>query len=644
LKVHHLKYFFLFILLLVLSGQKGYAQILDDSTKLIYGTHTTSYVLEDDVLNNKKGTNKLDSTLTGFHNYGDLYKGTTIYQNLGNLATATYPVYYQPPNQIGKTLGFNSFSDFAVDPYKVRYYDTRSPYTSVHYMQGSRGQQILEAEFSRNVSSQWNIGFDVRSVSSRRITGVQSTNTTADIRQSSFISVIFFTRYFTKDERYQVLSNLTTLDGKTRENGGVRPDTSIHSPDSIYNAYFDPLAATNLYHARTLQKRFNYHLYQHFSPFKSKVLQVYDIFDYQSRANRYNDQLNTIDSTFYRENFLKGTVQGRGFYDPNATNDRTIYHLAENKLGLKGSSGALSYRVYWRSKYFTYNQSYQMGTTQVNAFKRTFTENFLGAAANFNFKDSSNIAVAGEYYILGNDYFLKADYNGKLFSAGINSIQYSPTLVQREYVSNHFSWFNNNFHSTLSNNAYLGINIKLGNLELKPMVNYSLVTNYIYYDTNALPAQTSKLINMLQGSLDLKFNWKRIYLANFFRYTNISGPGSAFIRMPEFYNLTRIYYQNNFFEKNLHLQVGFDFSRRSTYFANYYMPVTQQFYLNNSFPVNAYWLTDFFVDFQIKKTNFFFKLHNATAGLFNNAGYFTTPYYPGLQRTFVFGLKWMFFD
>jgi hypothetical protein len=29
---------------------------------------------------------------------------------------------------------------------------------------------------------------------------------------------------------------------------------------------------------------------------------------------------------------------------------------------------------------------------------------------------------------------------------------------------------------------------------------------------------------------------------------------------------------------------------------------------------------------------------------FPELGYFTSPYYTGMQRSFVFGLKWMFFD
>jgi hypothetical protein len=647
--VHNLYYFSLFLLCLILSGQKTLAQIRDDSTKQIYGTHSTFYVLEEDILNNKKTENRLDTTLNGFHNYGTLYQGETVYQNLGNFATATFPIFYQAPLQIGKTLGFNSSNIYAVDPYRVRYYDTKSPYTSVYYVQGSRGQQILQAEFSRNVNKQWNIGFDVRSVSSRQVIGQSATTTSGANRQANFISVILSTRYFTKDERYQLLSNITTLDGKSKENGGVRIDPAIHTSDSIYNSLFDPLVTTNLYFARTLEKRFNYHLYQQLSPFKSQVIQLYDVFDYQSRTNRYIDGLNTSDSSFYKTNYKKGIVQSpNGIYDPDATNDRTIFHLLENKAGIKGSAGIVSYRAYWRFRDLTYNQSYQYGLDRISPYTLKFRENFLGAVVNINLKDSSNISASAEIYVHGNDkklndYFLRAEYKGKLLYGGINSIMSSPTLVQREYNGNHLSW-SNDFSSTLTNNAYGGLALRLGDLEIKPSVNYFLVSNYVYYDTLAHPAQTSKDISILYGNLHLRYKLRSFYVENFFRHTTVSGAGAQYIRMPEFYNHTRIYHQNHFFEENLHIQVGFDVFYKSSYFANQYMPINQQFYLNNSFSIPSYWLADFFINFQVKKVNFFLKLTNVALRLFPQNGYVTTPYYPGMKRTFEFGLKWMFFN
>jgi hypothetical protein len=160
----------------------------------------------------------------------------------------------------------------------------------------------------------------------------------------------------------------------------------------------------------------------------------------------------------------------------------------------------------------------------------------------------------------------------------------------------------------------------------------------------AKPAQTSKPIQIIYGNVFMKYRLRSFFIENIFRYTNVSGSGAAYIRMPEFYNHTRIYHGNKIFKKNLQVQVGFDIFYKSSYFANNYLPINQQFYLNNSFLIPSYWVSDFFIDFQVKKVNFFLKVSNATLGLFPRPGYFTTPYYPGMKRSFEFGIRWMFFD
>ena len=73
------------------------------------------------------------------------------------------------------------------------------------------------------------------------------------------------------------------------------------------------------------------------------------------------------------------------------------------------------------------------------------------------------------------------------------------------------------------------------------------------------------------------------------------------------------------------------------------MPVTQQFHLQNSFTTKTYPVFDLFVNADIKTMNVFVKMAHANYDLWE-PGYYETPGYPGLRRSFTFGLKWMFFD
>ncbi|HXA01529.1 MAG TPA: putative porin, partial [Cytophagaceae bacterium] len=192
LKVRRIDYL-LVLTFIWLSGQYAIAQILDDSTKLVYGLHSTSYVLEEDILNNSGRKFSPDTSISDIHNYGKLYRGHQVYQDLGNLGTPAAPIFYQPPSQIGKTLGYNGFNLYAYDPEKTKYFDTRSPYSSLSYIQGSRGQQILEGEFYRNVHSRWSLGFSMKSLSSKKVIGAVSTSSSTDNRLASIFTFVFST-------------------------------------------------------------------------------------------------------------------------------------------------------------------------------------------------------------------------------------------------------------------------------------------------------------------------------------------------------------------------------------------------------------------------------------------------------------------
>jgi hypothetical protein len=627
-----------------LSGQvsMGQSQIVDDSTKQVYGPQSTNYVFEEDIINGSGKKFNPDTAIYDFHNYIKIYHEHEPYQDLGNLGTPASPIFYQSPAQIGKTLGYNGFNLYAYDPDKVKYFDTKSPYSSLSYYQGSRGQQILEGEFYRNVNSQWNVGFSMKTLSSKKIVGALSGSSTTDNRLASIFSFVFSTRYFTKNERYQILGNFTFFDGKNKESGGIRPD-SLSEPQSGLFDYAQENA--NLYSARSLEKRFNFHIYQEFGITKSKALQLFHISDYRIVEHRFTDVrigAGPFNDTLYLQNG-RDTMDIN--YDNTSTNDKVTYNLLENKGGIKGKAESLSYMAYLRSKHFTYSCTHQIDISR-QGFSKTFSENFVGGALRYAISDSSFINVNAEYFFMGkddstyagSDYLFKAEYLSKYIFGGFYSVNSSPTLLQRRYMGNNLTW-NNDFSPTSSNNAYAGARLGIGKLFLQGAAEYSVINDYIYYNEKARPQQDSSLISILSLKGLLKFSVSKFHLEEFFRFTTVSGD---VIRVPEYYSQTRIYYQNKLFKKALLMQMGFDFYWKSEYFANNYMPVTQQYYLNTTFPVQSYVLGDFFIDAQIKRANVYVKVSH-----FNQLvqkGYFITPYYPGMPRTVELGIRWMFFD
>ncbi|MDX5437372.1 MAG: putative porin, partial [Pontibacter sp.] len=120
--------FILLLLCLLLAKNTAQAQIIDDSTKAIYGPKTVLKLYEQDVLEGRYKATPIDTFLSNLHNERYWYNDTSFYQHLGNVGTAATPMLFQLPDKIGVRLGKNIFDRYAYKPGQLNYYDTRSPY------------------------------------------------------------------------------------------------------------------------------------------------------------------------------------------------------------------------------------------------------------------------------------------------------------------------------------------------------------------------------------------------------------------------------------------------------------------------------------------------------------------------------------
>ena len=146
-----------------------HAQILDDSTKQVYGLKTTRYILEDDILNNRKVYYNPDSLIQDFQwSFDRNMKSGWLYQDLGLIGTAVKPLYFQPNEEVSKQLGFTTYGFYAFDSKKVKYYNTKSPYTNMHYAQSGGGMLFLDFTHSQNIKPRLNATFEVRRLTSSK--------------------------------------------------------------------------------------------------------------------------------------------------------------------------------------------------------------------------------------------------------------------------------------------------------------------------------------------------------------------------------------------------------------------------------------------------------------------------------------------
>lgn len=603
---------------------------------MIYGPRTTSYVLEEDVINLNPTKYRVDTSLNDLHNIPFLYGRNAFFQDLGVIGTPVNPYGYFLPERPGRRYGYHIYDIYAIEPNQIKYYDTRSPFSEIKYVQGSRGQQAADIGFSRNINYHWNIGIDYRRVASKKIIGLVRRETQATINAFDI-----YTRYFSgNSKRYEVLASMSYFDAIQNETGGIFPSEE----DSIGSLFDDIRERVHLnLNTRSHEKRFNYRIYQHLNLVGGESLQLYNIFNYNRRFNWFKDandlRFPTQNQAYYDS--LNITVPGR--YYAFSTFNSTGFNAKEDEAGLKGKVGNFFYKGYYRYRNLQYYQGYEDTLLR-------FNENFVGGAIRFTFNDSISYVSAEAEKMLGPDYNLKLQYNGKVFFAGAQSIAFSPSLFQIRYAGNFLQWSDTvNLVPTVTNRIFAGLKVEKERYFARIKGNYHNINNHIYLDTNAYrqQARPEQTINIASADIDLGVRISKLHFENYARLFSVSGADSL-IRLPEIINRFRFYYQN-YLLKAAFFQIGFDINFRSAYRADKYLPFHQHYYLNNDFPDDAnlsameILYVDLFLNAQIKNVVAFVKLVHANQG-YPRDGYFITPGYTGLPRTVLFGVNWKFYN
>ena len=628
------------------SGRAG----IDDSTKVIYGPTTTRYFLETDIFNNRNVMYTIDTSLNGNHLYNFVNRNQNLYQDLGNLGTALRPIFYEEPHQIGAQNGFYAYAPYAYPTMQVRYYDTKSPFTRMYFVLGGRNQNVLTFDFSQNINKRWNAGFQIQRVTSRQQFGV---NQAVDpgrflVQGWGFLGQ---TSYRSKDDKYTLLAHFNHLNHEAQDQGGVVPNRGADGV--IISTTFDGLAF--LPEAKSFDRRNMLHLYQQYVV--SPGFQAYHRMDYQRHINTFYDLSLASDSTLTK--YYPAIVPGqfaaarRPQLDSSTTHQDVFYRLLENNFGLKGvyqvGKSAFNYRAYLRHRIYSqtgqYNRQALKGDSVfVGSYKNPTrlidrNELFLGLWLGYYFPDSlTRLTVEGEY-LIGRDIRLEGQLETKLITAGYRSIFVSPTLLQQRFESNNYSW-TNNFGLRGTQHAYGTFNLSYKKVRIQPGLDYYLLTNYVYFDQDAVPRQLTGPFSILRAGLGAQVAIGKFQASAQSYYTLVSR--NDILRAPKLFLNVRATY-DLLFAKVLYIQAGAELHYKSAYFADAYMPLTQQFYLQNKQKVEGYLLADVFANFRINRTRLFVKMSHVNQGVLQPT-YFVAPDYLGMRRSFAFGVDWYLFD
>ncbi len=206
------------------------SNIVDDSTKQVYGPYTTFFQNFEDIKYNRDNLHEVDSTIGRMHQFNIVEKLDNKFQNLGNLGTALRPVFYTPPTEVGIHSGFDAYAPYYITAEKIEYFDTRSPYTLLDVVVGGKSRAVTNVKHTRNITPYWNAGFHFKKINADKQVASFGKGDT----QTQSTAYYLHSDYQSPNGKYRGLMSLSRINHKVNEQGGI----VIPAGDPI-NSYFD---------------------------------------------------------------------------------------------------------------------------------------------------------------------------------------------------------------------------------------------------------------------------------------------------------------------------------------------------------------------------------------------------------------------
>ncbi|HYG01005.1 MAG TPA: putative porin [Chryseosolibacter sp.] len=628
------------------------SRILDDTTKQVYGPTTSRYYYEDDVFYNRPVIHPIDTVIQNFHRFDYVQRFNYRYQDLGVIGSAIRPVFYQSPEVIGVRSGFDVY-DLYWNADRLKYFDTKSPYSKMKLVLGGVGRSFTQATFSRNINSRWNFGINYRGLYIDKQVPIRSGKNDRHTRSNYYD---FFTSFYTKDSTYRVFANYRRMFHRAEETGGVR---FTNPGDSTFKNYFDENVKVWLSQAESNDLRSNFHFSHQFQ--LGRALQIYHIFDRYRQKARFQDRYNAD------RDFFNGAINLRG----DTTWDNSKFKTVRNEVGIKGNLLKLFYNGYYAIRH--YEMWYSTPTTNTMKIPSEGDESYLGGRIEL-WLDSIGVINGWTEVNDRGDFRIEGNIVSPWFEASAKQLLYQPGFQDQYYVGTHHSW-SRNFAQIQSTELSGKLHYRSKVIQLSPGVKFQRLRNYVYYDSIGFneqwfsnPYYAPEYINFQLdgfdgqrrvGVLPVQSSGNQIIVSpeiyfslTFFRHFHLTANGvytrlfkndDDAIRVPELLATTQLSYSSIHFNGNLDIQTGVEVHWRSAYLAPGYDPAIRQFYNQDTFEVNEYPLFDAFVNARIKRARIFLKWHNFTQA-FTQTGYFATPRYPGQRNVMDFGFDWSFYD
>ncbi|MDR3651709.1 MAG: putative porin [Paludibacter sp.] len=532
----------------------------------------------------------------------------------------------------------NAYFPYISSVQSATFYNTKTPFSNLDYNTGGtayRSEDHIKFLFTGNVNKRLNFGTTLDYTYAPGEYGNQAVQR---------FSGSLFGSY--NGKHYTATGFVSTNTLSNYENGGLANDSVITNPIGIATADLKTrLIGYSNY-------RFNQVYYnQQYSVGFEKPIRINDdsvrmdyvpvtrfahTFKFEDARKRYFEP--NTDTTFYKNTYLPFAQTNDTSALQTITNNFSISMVEEfNKWIPFGLTAYIENELqnYTFNKDSLVNHMFQ-STTKVGGILskqhgRIFKYNVLGEVSFLGYK-------AGNFLLDGNIGGFFKLWNDSISLVANGFIRNdNPSYFLQHYESNHFIW-NNHFADIYRTHAGGTFSIPTRSFSLN--VSVENLTQYIYFDSNALPQQYSGNIQVLAFNLKKNFHVGKFTLENNMVYQVSSNQG--ILPLPTLTLYHNFYYDDLWF-KVLSMQLGVDVRYNSSYYGPGYMPATGQFFNQSIKKIGNYPVMTAYLNFHLKRTRFFLEYYHVNQ-LFMKDAYFSMPNYPIDPAVIKFGVSWNFYD
>ncbi|BDQ11023.1 putative porin [Sediminibacterium sp. TEGAF015] len=568
--------------------------------------------------------------------------------HLGNFGTAAKSMLFSPMMKTGFDAGFHTFDMYKFTLENTRFYQTTRPYTELGYLLGAKAEQLIDLKHTQNRKSNFNFGFEYR---------FSNSPGTLKNQNASHNNFRFTSHYQSNNRQYELFFLYISNKSSVSENGGLVDVKKL-----------DSLALNDPYELETRLGRSGAAIRNPFNTSvstghlqKDNMLLIRHHYDLGKKDSLVTDSATykIFYPRFRIEHTLKYQQQLGQFFDNNVDSLRYVNYF--NYRTRNGQS--FQFKDSWKILTNEFALiSFPDKSNQSQFLKAAIAiQQISGNSDTINSIKLNNIYAIGEYRNRTKNQVWDLEAKGELYLNGFNAGDYSALLSMKRLLGKKIGFLNIGLHNVNRTPSFIfnaestfpvqnraGFNKEnsirfFGMYEnpakaVKVSAEYSVVSNYLYFDSFFAARQEATLFNVFQLGVFKKFslskhlNW----------YTEIHAQktlGTAPVNLPLFITRNRLAFEGNFYT-NLFLSTGLELRYNTPYKADGYSPLLGQFFYQNRQMFSNRPDIHAFLHFRIKSFKGFIRFENLNT-LFSKVNLLSDQY-PAQGVWNRIGIWWYF--